>query len=433
MKTVVFIETAKSGSSREAIQAADELGYYTVLFTKRSSFLENPSEFQDVHYMRLVNLDNIHELRREIQLLREKGLIIESIISFMDSYCYVASLLAEEYQVNPFSTEAIGNMKNKLYSRKMLAQSPFVPKYWVLNNESSIDDYLSDMAPNFPLIMKSPQSTSSKDVFQVNDDNQLLQGQRALLKKFPDQPFIIEEYLPEPQYLVESVVVAGKVNIVAIFRQDIQHQKRFIVTGYSLLLDSNEELYKSITSAVEDIIKLHGLTNGPCHLELRQKNDTWKLIEVNPRISAGAMNEMIVAGYGINLVKETLKLALGREPDFTKIFEKHLFTQYITIEDSGVLEKVTGQNRAKRSPGVLNVYVRPQKDAYLHPPLSMGHRYGYVMATGETEAEAIQNAKNAAAEIQFSLLPIDNAEEERFDRSLDAYTYDEPDKSQSSE
>ncbi len=431
MKTIVFIETTKSGSSREAIQAAEDLGYYTVLFTKRSSFLKKRREFQDVHEMRLVNLDNLQELRREIQLLIDRGLIIESIISFIDAYCYTASLLAEEFQLNHFSTEAIGSMKNKLYSRKLLASSPFIPKYWVLNKGSSVDKYLNEIIPNFPLIMKSPLSTGSKDVFQVNTVRQLLQGQRALLKKFPDQPFIIEEYLPEPQYLVEAIVVANKIHIIAVFRQHVQHQKRFIVTGYTLLLDSNDELYQSIMSAVDDIIKLHGLTNGPCHLELRQKNGTWKLIEINARISGAGMNEMILAGYGINLVKETLKLSLGKEPDLTKKYKRHLYTQYITIEKRGILEKVTGENRAKQSQGVLQVYIRPHKGAYLHPPLSMGHRYGYVIATGDTEAEAIRNGKNAASQIQFSLSPLDQAEEKRLNRKLAVYTYDELDNDKS--
>ena len=421
MKTIVFIETAKAGSNREAIQAAENLGYYTVLFTNRPSNIENRSEFQDVHHMKQVNLDDIDEIRTELQLLIARGLIIESIISFVDPYCYTAALLADEYQVNHFSTEAIGKINNKLSSRETLASSRYAPKYWVLKNESSIDDYLSELIPNFPLIIKSPQSTGSKDVFQVCNVKQLINGHKALLKKFPDQPMIIEEYLPEPQYLVEAVVVAGVINIIAVFKQDIEQQKRFIVTGYNLVLPSANQFYQSIQSAVEDITKLHGLTNGPCHLELRQKNGIWKLIEINPRISGAGMNQMILAGYGINLVEETLKLALGKEANFTRRFHKHIFSRYIIADEHGILEKVTGQNRARRSNGVLNIYVRPRKGAYIHPPLSMGHRYGYVIATGKTEEEAICNGKNALSEIHFSLLPIEENGE------LDAYTFEETD------
>ena len=41
----------------------------------------------------------------------------------------------------------------------------------------------------------------------------------------------------------------------------------------------------------------------------------------------------------------------------------------------------------------------------LSPPLSMGNRYGYVIATGDTSDEAKANAINAASHIKFYLEP----------------------------
>ncbi|MEH6930210.1 biotin carboxylase, partial [Priestia megaterium] len=51
MDTIVFIETNKSGSSREAIKAANNLNFFTVLLTCRKKFLKDRSEFPDVHEM----------------------------------------------------------------------------------------------------------------------------------------------------------------------------------------------------------------------------------------------------------------------------------------------------------------------------------------------------------------------------------------------
>lgn len=41
MDTIVFIETNKSGSSREAIKAAEKLNFFTVLLTKKQNLLKN--------------------------------------------------------------------------------------------------------------------------------------------------------------------------------------------------------------------------------------------------------------------------------------------------------------------------------------------------------------------------------------------------------
>ena len=330
------------------------------------------------------------------------------------------------YLKKDVTEEQIENIKSEISSYKNVEEVTFKSKdEWKLE--------MSEYDDSFKTVLDYLDENPLMDSFvlKVNDKKQLIKGYSALLNKFPNDPVIIEEYLSEPQYLVEAVVVAGKVHIIAIFKQDIQQQKRFIVTGYNLMLNPNYEFHRKIKSAVLGIIKLHGLTNGPCHLELRQKNDKWKLIEINPRISGAGMNRMILGGYGINLVEETLKMALGIKPDFTKKFRKHIYSQYVTVEEQGILERVTGKNRAKRSQGVLYVYVKPRKGTYLYPPLSMGHRYAYVIATGDSEEEAIRNSKNAASAIQFSLLPIDEEDENTLIREVDAYNLDEQEKDNS--
>ena len=58
MKTIIFIGSNKSGSSREAIKAAERLGFFTVLLTDREIFLENRLDFPDVHQMVFMELTN---------------------------------------------------------------------------------------------------------------------------------------------------------------------------------------------------------------------------------------------------------------------------------------------------------------------------------------------------------------------------------------
>lgn len=41
----------------------------------------------------------------------------------------------------------------------------------------------------------------------------------------------------------------------------------------------------------------------------------------------------------------------------------------------------------------------------VQPPMSMGYRYAYIIATGSTEEEARANAKYATSKIQFILYP----------------------------
>jgi len=170
-----------------------------------------------------------------------------------------------------------------------------------------------------------------------------------------------------------------------------------------MILRHKNKFYKSLKKAVKDIILKHGMKDGPCHLEMKYSGKKWKLIEANPRVSGGAMNAFIEAAYGISLVGETLKFALGLKPNFNCKYKKETFLQYVIAPQKGILEKVTGANRALNSEGVKAVYIKPKKESIIMPPISMAYRYAYVIAAGETAEEARQNAKYAASQIEFHL------------------------------
>lgn len=251
--------------------------------------------------------------------------------------------------------------------------------------------------------MKSPKSTGSKDVLLVKNKNQLILAIQSLLKKLPNEEILLEEYVDGPQYLVEILVQNGKVHIIAVVEQEITLFERFIVTGYSLLGQVDKSLYNSLFNAVNSVIQAFNMKNGACHLEIRRINNDWKLIEINPRISGGAMNDIIEIGHGINLVQETIQLMLGNKPSLNKKHHKYLYTHYLTVKSKRKLIRVTGKNRSSRYPGVEIVYIKPKKGTVLKPPTSMGHRYGYILAASNFKTEAKKIALGAAKEISFEI------------------------------
>lgn len=403
IKAIVFIHTQKSGSSREAIKAAEHMGYYTILFTKNVKLSKRREELPDVHYLKVCDLSNLDELAKEIRAQYDRGIDICAIISFVDPYCYTASKLAEMFGINHFSTDAILKMQNKIFTRQILSPTPYSAPHSVFDKVSDIDITYEEMKGYLPLVIKSPESAGSKDVIKVNDYKEFKKGANSLLEKYPNVPVMVEEFLDGPQFLVETIVYKNRISIIAVFQQIITFDKRFIITGYNLLLHGSEEFIDCLELSVQAIINAFKMETGSCHLELRYVNRRWKLIEINPRISGSGMNKMIEAAYGINLAQETLKLALGQEPNLVVKYRKHIFCQQVTISQTGYLEKVTGRHKALSSPGVVEVYTKPRKGAFLRPPLSMGDRYAYVIATGASEAEAKENAIYAASLIQFHL------------------------------
>jgi biotin carboxylase len=405
MRTIVFIETNKSGSSREAIKAAERLGFFTVLLTNRQKFVHQRTEFPEVHQMILVELSNNDEIKKNLIKLQKQGKQIKGIFSFVHSYVHVAAVLSEEFCSSVVSTDSILKMENKVLTRELLKGHPNSPHYTLYKpDDFPLENFINQANDYLPLILKSPTSAGSKDVLVANNENQLKLAMQELLKR--NEQILLEEYLKGPQYLIEVLVHNGKVHIVAIIEQQITFFQRFIVTGYSLLPDIGQRMYYSILDTVNSILKAFEMKNGACHLEMRLVNGVWKLIEINPRISGGAMNRIIEVGFGINLVEETIQLMLGNEPRLTRKHSKYVYAHYLTVDSRGKLNKVTGKELASQFPGVEEVYIKPRQGQIVRPPLSMGDRCGYVLASSYVKTEAKRMAIRAASRVNFYLDPI---------------------------
>ncbi|WP_160724958.1 ATP-grasp domain-containing protein [Bacillus sp. USDA818B3_A] len=406
MRTIVFIETSKHGSSREAIKAAERLGYFTVLFTNKQRFIQQRTEFPDVHQMILVDLSSKEEIRKNLNQLLKQGKQIIGIMSFVHSYVHLAATISEEYCSTVISTDAIAKMENKVLTRELLKGHPNSPYYELYNpNRFSLDYFINVGKDYLPLIVKNPTSAGSKDVMLANNEEQLKLAMQDLLKK--NEQVLLEEYLKGPQYLIEVLVHNGKVHIVAVIEQEITHFQRFIITGYSLLPKLNQRMNQSIYKAVSSILQAFQMRNGACHLEMRLVNGVWKLIEINPRISGGAMNRIIEVGYGINLVEETIQLMLGNVPNLTRKHSKYVYAHYLTVDSKGKVNRITGKEVTSEYPGVEEVYIKPRKGQIVRPPISMGDRCGYILASSDkNKSEAERIAVQAASNIEFFLDPL---------------------------
>jgi biotin carboxylase len=404
MRTIVFIETNKSGSSREAIKAAERLGYFTVLFTNKQTFIQQRTEFPEVHQMILVESFHYDELKKNLSKLEQQGKRIKGILSFVDPYVHVAAALSEEFCSSVVSVDPILKMENKVLTREVLKGLPMTSHYEIYTPDYSLEYFIELANNHLPLIVKSPTSAGSKDVLLANNENELKLAIKKLLKK--NEQVLLEEYLEGPQYLVEVLVHNGKAHIVAIIEQRITFSQRFIVTGYCLLPYMDRRLYNGILETVGSVLKAFQMKNGACHLEMRLVNGLWKLIEINPRIAGGAMNRIIEVGYGINLVEETIQLMLGNEPNLTRKHSKFVYAHYLSVDSKGKLIKVTGKDSSSQYRGVEEVYIKPRQGQILRPPVSMGDRCGYILTSSGNKEEAKRIARNAASEIHFYLAPI---------------------------
>ncbi|NQD64981.1 ATP-grasp domain-containing protein [Bacillus haikouensis] len=407
MQTIIFLGSNKSGSSREAIIAAAEMGYFTVLLTDRRKWRRQREEFPDVHQMIMMkDLSDREEIFEQLLNIRVQGKRVKAFVSFIDPLVSLAADISKELGLQEVSVGALYKMEDKTRFRDELKRNPVSPQFCVCSLDIDADKIFDHHVNKLPVVLKSPISNGSKDVIKADSREEFLKGVQYFKKNFSHIPLLIEEYLSGPQYLIEVVVRHAKTEIVAIIEQEISSNRRFIITGYHMPARLAPDANETLTAAIEYIMKDIGLSHGTCHLEMRHVNDEWKLIEINPRISGSVINQMILESTGICLVRETLKLYLGEDLCLVPFKNEHVFAEFLTVDTPGKLIKVTGKNKAKKIEGVKKVYVKPRKGSILNPPLSMGDRYAYVLASSSDPAKAKEIAKRAAEEIKFYLEPL---------------------------
>lgn len=368
--------------------AAKEMGYNVVLLTDRKKLLSQKHEFPEVDKMCYV--EKMETVMFTIERLVKQGFTIGAVLSFIDPFVSLASRIQGELGLFALSSDALFLLEDKTRFRNTLSGLSSSPFFTIYDGTSTVE------YPGHPIIIKPPASNGSKDVILVKSEPEFKKS-----IKIAKHPVLIEEYLQGPQYLIEVMVVEGKIHVLGILEQEIMNGERFIVTGYQFPAALNEINETKLFDEIEAIIAKIALHNGNCHLEMRLVGEEWKLIEINPRMSGGAMNRILLEGTGVNVAKEVINLNLGMEPNLEASKMNSVYAKFITIGARGRLVKVTGKNRALKHKGVKEVYVKPRKGTVLIKPRSLGQRYAYVLAIGKTPEEAKRIAVESAKEIRF--------------------------------
>ncbi|WP_391206834.1 ATP-grasp domain-containing protein [Psychrobacillus sp. L4] len=407
MKTIVFIGSNEFGTSKEALAIAKEMGYFVVLLTDKRKLMMNNHGFSEVNQIVFMkNLLDEKQVIEQIKKLEKEGKQICACLSFIDPFVSYASRIAKQFGLEQISVDSLNLMEDKIKVREKLANLPITPFYKVFHCADSPKEFEKNSKAFFPLIVKPPISNGSKDVLLVNSVEMLEDAIILLQKKHPKSSLLIEEYLPGPQFLIEIIVYNSEITLVGVIEQKVIYNGRFIVIGYKFPAKVNTNEYKNLYRSISSIVEQTGLTTGSCHIEMKLVQGEWKLIEINPRMSGGAMNRIIEEGTGINLIKEIIKMYLGEEPTLIETRKQYVYARYLTIESRGKLLKVTGKELALMHDGVKYVYIKPLKGKILTNPYSMGNRYACIIAASESDEKAEAIALAAAKEIKFYLEPL---------------------------
>ena len=335
---------------------------------------------------------------------------ISAVVGVDDHTVVAAASISSELGLPSNSLSSVTAASSKAMQRKVLRECGVpVPNFGV---HSAVDDpAVLASATAYPCVLKPVSLSASRGVIRADDPDEFLSAHERLIRiiksaEAPDQRFLVEQFIPGPEFALEGLVVNGALHVLALFdKPDPLDGPFFEETIYVTPSRHDRCAQRSITHCAQRAVTALGLVRGPVHIELRFNEAGAWLIEMAARPIGGKCGRVLRFGEEGKISLETLILtqAMNTLVDIPPRESLAAGVMMIPIPRAGVLREVNGVEIARDQPGVKEVLISAHRGQEL-VPLPEGSRYlGFIFARGETPELVEAALRDAHASLDFEI------------------------------
>ena len=323
---------------------------------------------------------------------------LDAVLAVDDQGIEVAARAAERLGFRHNSPTAVAGTRNKAVMRERLAAA-------IINQPSfrivppGVDATLAIAEIGYPCVIKPVSRSASQGVIRVDDVEQAGRAVariRAILGDCPE-PLVVEQFIPGAEVAVEGLLVNGHLEVLAVFdKPDPMDGPYFEETIY--VTPSRHEI--SILADVENVTaraaEALGLEEGPVHAEMRiGPSGAVSILELAARSIGGLCSRSLSFGVGVSLEEIIIRHALAMGLDGLTRESQASGVMMLPIRTAGVLDRVSGQERARAVEGVVAVEISIPSGREMIP-LPEGDRYlGFIFARGVTARDVEETLRRA--------------------------------------
>ena len=307
--------------------------------------------------------------------------------------------------------ETIKSMGDKIESRKIISKAGLMPVPGQLKPSRTKREAMKD-ANNFgyPVALKAAHGGGGKGLRIVNNEEELNQNYEIVKREseayFGSDQIYVEKFI-KPARHVETQILSDKYgNHVYLGERDCSLQRR----NQKLIEESppvwlSEFGKEELKKATLMIAKSSNYVNAGTVEFLADNDENFYFLEMNTRLQVEhTVTEM---RYGIDLVKEQIKIALGNSlEDFETEARGHSIEFRINAEDPA--------NNFLPTPGTITEYREPmgngvRVDGWVKTGTSISHFYDNLISKlvvwGVSREEAISKGKRCLDEYIIGGIP----------------------------
>ncbi len=258
----------------------------------------------------------------------------------------------------------------------------------------ALEDQLS-----YPCIMKPTDNAGSHGVVLAKSFDDVLREYDYSRENARHGKVIIEEYLKGDEVSVEVMVVDGNVNILQITDKLTTGAPHFVEMGHSQPSRHPLATQKAIKELATKACQAVGINRGPAHVEMMVTERGPVMIELGARMGGDNITTALVPlSTGIDMVKATIDVALGNQPDIEPSLHCASAIRYIAAPE-GIITSITGVEEAKQLSGVKEVIMTKAVGEMSTPIHCSNDRIGSVIVQAATAEEAVRICEKALKQI----------------------------------
>lgn len=304
------------GSAQQlvAIQAAKDLGYYTVVC---DYLLDNPGQYiADKYYgASTTDVEAVYEIA--------KNEAVDGILAYAsDPAALPAAIVAERLGLPTNPAKSVEILGLKYPWRQFLQNNGFAcPKNFSFHPQTTIEALKSSTKDfMFPLVVKPTDSSGSKGVTMLKDWSGIEEAIAWADSYSRNKILLIEEYIQRgfPSVIGGDIFVwDGKIVLYGEMEclRDLERSP-LIPIGEKKPLQLTDLQRTRIHQELQRIVTALDIRFGELNIEiLLDTEDNVHFLELGPRAGGNMIPIQLSDAFGIDLVKANVQAAMGETPD----------------------------------------------------------------------------------------------------------------------
>lgn len=285
---------------------------------------------------------NIFKKERITEICREMG--VAGVVATTELSVPITAYVAEQLGLLGLPYKVAQVITDKYRNRECIKELPELlsPKYVKAHSLNDIEE--SDVP--YPMILKPINLGGKRGISVVNKPEDLAKAFEYAVESFRKgtTPVIIAEQFLDGgmECSVESLTFKGNHTIIQITQKDSSGAPHCVELGHHQPAPLKREIWEKVVRAVSSGLTAIGITNGPCHTEIKIIDGEVYLIEFNARPGGDHIWWPIVElSTGFDIIGAVAQAATGDlEPIDVNSFTHNYSGLYYVVQQTGYLKPI---------------------------------------------------------------------------------------------